>query len=244
MKLLFRAARGLARFSFNKLGRAEVIGRENVPPDGPLIVVANHLSFSDPGLLVCGIDRPVYFIAKRELFKNPVSGFMLRGFQVSPFDRSGSRIEALRLTLRLLAQDRVVVVFPEGHRSPDHTMKEGMQGVAYLALKSKAMVLPVGLSGTEKIAAWRMVVPLCRMRANIGRPFTLQTPEGMSRKEATERALTTIMSRIAALLPEKYRGVYSVDATGDATGDAAMVTGDAADIEGQASETGQGTPAP
>ncbi len=236
MKLLFRLGRGLARFSFNKLGRVEVIGRENVPPDGPLIVVANHLSFSDPPLLVCGIDRPVYFIAKRELFSNPVSGFLMRGFHVSPFDRSSSRVEALRLMLRMLAQNRVVVVFPEGHRSPDHTMKEGMLGVAYLALKSRATILPVGLSGTEKISAWRMTVPLCRMRINIGRPFTPPVLEGAPRQDATQSALDLIMNRIAALLPEKYRGVYATTADQGAWM--------AAEVASQASEAGHGTLAP
>tara|TARA_B100000315_G_scaffold108779_1_gene99820 strand:- start:414 stop:1124 length:711 start_codon:yes stop_codon:yes gene_type:complete len=236
MTLLARLGQKTARFCFGKLGRLEVIGRERVPPHGPLIVVANHLSFSDPPLLVCGIDRPLYFIAKRELFSNPVSGFLMRGFQVSPFDRSGSRIEPLRLMLRLLAQDRAVVVFPEGHRSPDHTMKEGMLGVAYLALKSQAPILPVGLSGTEKISAWRMTVPLCRMRANIGQPFTPPVLEGATRQEATQSTLDMIMNRIAALLPERYRGVYSTSA--------ARGAGAAAGVVGQASEAGHGTLAP
>jgi len=233
MKILFRLGRGLARFCFKNLGRVEVIGRENVPDHGPLIVVANHLSFSDPPLLVCGIARPVYFIAKKELFSNPIIGFFMRGVHVSPFDRSGSGAEALRLMLRMLAQDRAVVVFPEGHRSPDHTLKEGMLGVAYLALKSKATILPVGLSGTEKVSAWHMTVPLCRMRINIGRPFAPPVLEGASRQEATEIALDLIMNRIAALLPEKYRGVYSATAAGG--------TGVEAEAASQASETGHGT---
>ena len=233
MKLLFRLGRGLARFCFTKLGRVEVIGRENVPPHGPLIVVANHLSFSDPPLLVCGIDRPVYFIAKKELFSNPIIGFLMKGVHVSPFDRSGSRVDALRLMLRMLAQDRAVVVFPEGHRSPDHTMKEGMLGVAYLALKSKATILPVGLSGTEKVSAWHMTVPLCRMRINIGQAFTLPVLESASRQEATQSALDLVMNRIAPLLPEKYRGVYSATA--------ARGAGAEAEAASQAGEAGHGT---
>ena len=129
-----------------------------------------------------------------------------------------------------------VVVFPEGHRSPDHTMKEGMLGVAYLALKSQAPILPVGLSGTEKISAWRMTVPLCRMRANIGQPFTPPVLEGATRQEATQSTLDMIMNRIAALLPERYRGVYSTSA--------ARGAGAAAGVVGQASEAGHGTLAP
>ena len=128
---------------------------------------------------------------------------------VSSFDRSGFRVDALRVLLRMLAQDKAVVVFPEGHRSPDHTMKEGILGVAYLALKSQAPILPVGLFGTEKIRGWRMPLPLCRLSANIGHPFTLPVIEGRPSREVMHSLMDMIMSRIAVLLPEAYRGDYA-----------------------------------
>ncbi len=236
MTLLYRLGCGTARFCFSNLGRLEVNGREGVPPYGPLIVAANHLSFTDPPLLVVSIFRPLHFIAKRELFANPISRNFLRNFHVSPFDRSGLRIDAVRLLLRMLAQDQAVVVFPEGHRSPDHTMQHGELGVVYLALKSQAPILPVGLSGTEKLSAWRMPFPLCRLRANIGQPFTLPVLEGRPSREVLHSLQDMIMGRIAALLPEQYRGVYSSGAS--------ALRGAAADMATQADTAGGGTPPP
>ncbi len=209
MKLLYRLGRGAARFCFGNLGRLDVTGQECVPPYGPLIVVSNHLSFADSPLLTVSIPRPVYFIAKEELFANVIARHVLNGVHVSPFDRSGSALGAVRLLLGMLAEDKAVVVFPEGHRSPDHAMKEGMAGVVYLALKSQAPILPVGLYGTEKVRGWQMPFPLCRLSANIGPPFTLPVIDGQPSREVIHSLLPLVMGRIADLLPEEYRGVYS-----------------------------------
>ena len=209
MTLLYRLGKQTARFCFSNLGRLEVTGREAVPPYGPLIVVSNHLSFTDPPLLVASLTRPLYFIAKRPWFAGSMSGYAMSKIHVSPFDRSSMRIDAVRTMLELLARDKAVVVFPEGHRSPDHTMKQGMLGVVYVALKSQAPILPVGLTGTEKLRGWRMPVPLCRLEANIGQPFTLPVIEGRPSKEVMHSIVDMVMGRIAALLPEAYRGVYA-----------------------------------
>ncbi len=209
MTVTYRMGQAMGRFCFNNLGRMEVKGRENVPPYAPLIVVANHLSFTDPPLLVSSIRRPLYFIGKQELFASLIGRFFMKQWHVYPFNRSGSGVDAVRVLLRMLAEDKAVVVFPEGHRSPDHTLKEGMLGVVYLALRSQATILPVGLTGTEKIRGWRMPVPLCRLSANIGQPFSLPVIEGQPSREVMKSMLDTIMGRIAALLPEAYRGVYS-----------------------------------
>lgn len=210
MTLLYRAGRGLARFCFTTFGRWEVVGRELVPPRGPLLVVANHLSYVDPPLLVASLQRPLNFIAKQELFANPIMGFLMREWGAYPLDRSGMTINAMRQVLQLLAEDRAVVIFPEGHRSPDHTMKEGMVGAAYLAIKSQATILPVGITGTEKIPSWRIAFPLCRFKVNIGLLFSLPTLEGTPSRAVVESVRDMIMYRIAALLPEEYQGVYAL----------------------------------
>ncbi len=209
MTLLYRLGRIVARFCFRTFGRLEVTGRECVPPYGPLIVVCNHLAATDPPVLVASIPRPLHFVGKRGLFANPVIGYILKKAHVMSMGGSGTGIDALRGLLRLLAQDKVVVVFPEGHRSSDHTLNEGLLGIVYLALKSQAPILPVGVTGTEKLRAWRMPVPLCRLRANIGQPFTLPMIEGQPNREVMRSMLDMIMDRIAYLLPEEYRGFYS-----------------------------------
>lgn len=207
-RILYRLGRWLARFCFRAFGRLEITGVECVPPYGPMIVVCNHLSSNDPPLLVAAIPRPLYFMAKKELFGNPVARFWMRAFHVSPFNRSGSGIDAIRVLMQNLERDRAVVIFPEGHRSPDHTLKKGMSGVVYLALKSQAPILPVAITGTETFPIWRIPFPFRRMKASIGPPFTLPVIEGNPSKEVMSSLLDMVMVRIADQLPPEYRGVY------------------------------------
>lgn len=205
----YAIGRNLARFCFNNLGRLEVTGREGVPPYGPLIVASNHLSFTDPPLLVASIRRPLHFMGKQELFANPVTRYFMKSFNVSSYNRSGVGLDTVKTLLEMLAEDKAVVIFPEGHRSELHSLQKGMLGVVYLAMKSQAPILPVGLTGIEKIRAWRMPVPLRRLKANIGQPFTLPMIEGRVSKAVMNSMLDMIMARIASLLPDSYRGVYA-----------------------------------
>ena len=221
--LMYQLGRSLTRFCFGTFGRIEVTGAENVPPYGPVILVSNHLSFNDPPLLATSVSRPLYFVGKKELFANPVSRFLLRGAHVSPFDRSGSGIDAMRALIGHLDKDRIVVLFPEGHRSPDHTMKEGMLGVVYLALKSQATILPVGVTGTQNFPGWRMPLPLCKLKVNIGQPFSLPGLEGKPSKEVMQSILDMIMDRVAAQLPSEFRGVYGDSARRSNSGQRAPV---------------------
>ncbi len=209
MGLLYPIGKALGRFCFGVLGRLDVTGRESVPPFGPVILIANHLSNNDPPVLVASINRRLNFIAKQELFSNPVNKIVLREFGVHPFDRSGQAVDIIKLSLRLLAQDRPVVLFPEGTRSPSHSLQKGLPGAAYIAMKSQATILPVGITGTEKFSSRRMMVPFARMGVNIGQPFTLPSLEGRPSHDVSQSMADMMMSRIADLLPEKYRGVYA-----------------------------------
>ena len=128
------------------------------------------------------------------------------------FNRAGTRIDAMRERMQNLERDRAVVLFPEGHRSPDHTMQKGMLGVIYLAMKSQAPILPVAVTGTEKFPLWRVPFPFGRLKANIGPPFTLPIIEGRPSREVMSSLLDMVMGRIADLLPPEYRGVYDRDA--------------------------------
>ena len=229
MTFIYSAGRQLGRFCFGTFGRLEVAGRESVPPYAPLIIIANHVSFNDPPVLVAAMDRKLSFIGKRGLFRNPLSGFMMRQFQVHPLDRSGStenaapyryagrgaaqrirpQVDAVKLSLELLAQDKALVIFPEGRRSPNHALIQGHPGAAYLALKSQATILPVGITGGEKFPSWRMPFPLCHIRVNIGQPFSLPVVDGSPDRQVLKSLTDMMMQRIAALLPEEYRGVYA-----------------------------------
>jgi 1-acyl-sn-glycerol-3-phosphate acyltransferase len=215
VSLIYSMGKMLGRFCFGGFGKLDVTGPECVPPFGPVILIANHLSINDPPVLVATINRQLNFIAKQELFRNPVSRAILTRFGVHPFDRSGRAVDIIKLTLRLLAQDETVVLFPEGTRSPDHTMQKGLPGAAYIAMKSQATILPVGLVGTENFPSWRMAVPLCRIGVNIGQPFSLPLIEGRPNHEVLQSMADMMMSRIAALLPKKYQGVYALPSVVD-----------------------------
>jgi|ETN07SMinimDraft_1059922.scaffolds.fasta_scaffold02896_3 1-acyl-sn-glycerol-3-phosphate acyltransferase len=206
--LVYRLFNLLSRFCFRAFGRLEVTGVECVPPYGPLIVVSNHLSLNDPPLLVAAIRRPLFFIGKKELFGSSISRMLMRSFHVAPFDRSAAGIDAMRVLMQNLERDRAVVIFPEGTRSPDHTMKKGMLGVVYLAMKSQAPILPVALTGTEKFPLWRVPFPFRRMKASIGPPFTLPVIEGRPSKAVMSSLLDMVMGRVADQLPPEYRGYY------------------------------------
>ena len=208
MPAAYWAGRQLTRVCYTAFGRWEVEGQELVPPGGPLLVVSNHLSYADPPLLAAAIRRPLYFLAKRELFANPIAGALLKSVQTFPVDRSQGSPRAMRQVLGLLAEDKAVVVFPEGHRSHDHALREGMVGTAYLALKSQAPVLPIGITGTQGIPNWRIPFPLRRMKVNIGPLLILPSIEGTPDRSVIESVRDMIMYRIAALLPEDYRGKY------------------------------------
>ncbi len=210
MSLIYPMGKMLGRFCFGVFGKLNVTGPECVPPFGPVILIANHLSLNDPPVLVATINRRLNFIAKQELFRYPISRALLTQFGVHPFDRSGRAVDIIKLALRLLAQDQTVVLFPEGTRSPNHTMHKGLPGAAYIAMKSQATILPVGLVGTENFPSWRMALPLCRIGVNIGQPFSLPLIEGRPSHEVLQSLADMMMSRIAALLPKKYQGVYAL----------------------------------
>ncbi len=206
--VLYSLGRPLARFCFGTFGRMEITGAENVPPRGPVILACNHLAFTDPPLLVAAIPRPLHFLGKKELFTNPLGRFLMHGFHVLPYDRTVASTETMRTLLRLLDQDRVVALFPEGTRSKSHTLQEAQLGIVYLALKSQAPILPVGVTGTEKTRGWRMPMPLCRLTASIGPPFTLPMIEGRTPRPVMQGMLRMIMERVAMQLPPEFRGVY------------------------------------
>lgn len=185
-----------------------VEGRENVPFHGPLIVVSNHLSNVDPPLLACSLPRRLHYLAKRNLFK-PIVGVFLRAYGVHPLNLDGRDIGAIRWAQRCLKRDGAVVLFPESHRNPFKGMQKGLPGAALLALWSQAPILPVGITGTERLGPlWRVAFPTGEITVRIGRPFSFPPVEGRVAKAQVQSLADMIMFRVAELLPERYRGIY------------------------------------
>lgn len=211
MGLINPVSNFLQKLSLKLFADWQVDGLENVPPMGPLIIVANHQSNFDPPLLSTSLPRTVQFLAKKSIFQGgPIVSWFLRSWGAFPVDREKIDIGAYRWSLDQLSRDGAIVMFPEGSRNPGR-MARARPGVAQLAIKTQAPILPVGITGTEKLGTpFRVFNPTGKIRVNIGSAFTLPEITGVTNKELLYSITDMIMERVAALLPAKYQGTYKL----------------------------------
>ena len=150
--------------------RVEITGLEHLPPEGPVVVVANHISSWDPAILYALIRRRAYFMAKAELFRVPLLGFILRRINAFPVKRDAIDRAALRRAAQILEEGHVLVIFPEGHRSKTGELLPFKQGAALFAHRAKAAVIPVLFETTKRAIPWPIGK---RIRATFGGPLDL-----------------------------------------------------------------------
>jgi cytidylate kinase len=189
---------------------------DEIPREGPVIFAANHISNADPVVigawLTPRLGRRLHWLAKREIFDWPIVGWAAAHGGIHPVDRSGADIEAFRLAKRILDEGQPLFVFPEGTRSPDGRLQRAKDGVAMLALRTGAPVVPIGIADSDRV--WpkgrKLPRPGGRITVTVGRPFQLadELPPGARGREAKALATTALMRRIAELLPARQRGVY------------------------------------
>ena len=197
------------RMLLRLFSRWRVIGKQNVPKKGPLIVVANHLNLADPPLLSASIPRRIVFMVKHEFYYSVRGARFVRAFGAFPVHRGEVDREALHRAVKVLEDGQVLGMFPEGTRSPNAQMQHAYPGTALIALKSGAPILPVGISGTERIHGVKSVVlghP--HITVSIGQPFTLPSIHSKITTAQLRETTELIMHRISELLPESYRGAY------------------------------------
>lgn len=188
----------------NVVARWKVRGRENVPADGPLIVVSNHLNITDPPLLASAIlRRRVQFMAKIELFKYPL-GIVPRLYGAFPVRRFDADVGAMLTAERILKRGGAIGMFPEGTRSRTGAMGAPHPGTALIALRSGATVLPCAVTGTEQLRRPLNLLRRPRVTVTIGRPIELTAVRRPSEEQVSELT-TRIFATIGDLLPSKYR---------------------------------------
>jgi 1-acyl-sn-glycerol-3-phosphate acyltransferase len=207
----YRTLRSIVRFFMGLIADIEIHGIEKLP-HGNVIVAANHLGRLDTAALLCILDREDIIMPVAEKYRDhPFYGAIGRAVNAIWLNRFDADYSALRQILERMKQGGLLVIAPEGTRSKTEALQQGKMGVAFLASKSGFPVLPVAVTGTEDRAILENLKRFRRSRitATAAELLTIDIPQGRGREEAMREATDEIMCRIAALLPERYRGVYA-----------------------------------
>jgi len=217
---LIRSAARAARFMARAFTRVRIEGDvDAIPRDGPVILAANHISNADPVLvgafLTPRLGRRIHWLGKKEMFEWPIVGYIARNGGIIPVDRGAADVEAFRVARRVLDAGNLLAVFPGGTRSPTGALQAPKDGLSLLALRTNAMIVPIGISNTDRVWPKGRLIPTPGKHATmrIGEPFRVGDllPPDIDRKAAKGLATTLIMRRIAALLDPRHRGTYAAD---------------------------------
>ena len=190
---------------------------DEIPREGPVIIASNHASNFDPVVLGAWLTptlgRRIHWLGKKELFDWPVVGWLARNGGVHPVDRDAADVEAFRLARRILDEGNVLFVFPEGTRSADGALHAARDGVAVLALRTGAPIVPIGIGGSNGVwpRGQKLPHPGGRVTVRVGRPFRARRrPAARHGPARPPRAWPRTSSCGASrqLLPPEQRGVY------------------------------------
>lgn len=211
----YEVRRRILRFLIRWIGftilvkQEKVEGLENVPAQGPAILMINHIAFVDPIVVMHQLPRNIVPMAKVEVYDYPLIGMFPRIWGVIPVRREEFDRRAIQGAMEVLKSGEIILVAPEAHRGP--ALQHAKEGIAYLASRSGAPVVPVAMEGTEGypslpfLARWRG--PGVQVR--FGKPFRFRATISRTDRESLTKMTNEAMYVLAALLPEKRRGVYS-----------------------------------
>ncbi|MFQ5613071.1 MAG: lysophospholipid acyltransferase family protein [Anaerolineae bacterium] len=185
--------------------KVTVSGAENVPPSGPLIIMMNHIAFLDPVVVTACFPRWVVSMAKAEAFSLPVWGPLIKIYGAFPIERGAGDVGAIRQAIRVLQQGNVLLMAPEGTRSRSYSLQPAQEGLVTVATRSGAPVIPVAITGAHQAKRNWLRLRRAPIQIAIGQPFAFKESARRQRRAAIDEA----MARLAAILPEPFRGVYS-----------------------------------
>ncbi len=204
--------RFLIRILLNLIARVEIRGRENASLTGGMILAANHIGILDIVMVYYAIDRTDLFIPVAEKWEK-IGWIRWLGKHLNFLfvDRYNPDLKAMRKMIALMEDGKCLIIAPEGTRSRVGSLLEGKPGVAYLAARSGFPVIPVGITGTEDKVILDNLIHFRKSTITLtgGKPFIVPPFPNKERDAALKNATDEIMCQIAALLPEKYRGVYA-----------------------------------
>ncbi len=207
MSLVYRLLRAVVALFFRVCTHYVVVGRENLPERGPLIVAVNHIHTLDSPAVMAALPWQVATLAARK-WERHFKGFLLRLTGAIFVSRGKVDRQALRRALAVLQAGGVLGMAPEGTRSRTFDLQPARGGIAYLAHLSGAPILPVGVTGVEKVIPALLRLRRATVRVTIGRPFVLRGFDSRPRTPELLEEADTVMRHIAALLPPEYQGVY------------------------------------
>lgn len=195
--MFYKFALAIVRFVLLFIFRVKTIGKENIPEDGGVIVAYNHKSYWDPVIAGATCPRKLRFMAKEELFKNPLFGRLIKALGAFPISRGRGDIGAIKGSLKILKEGNTMLIFPEGRRSKDGTIGSAKPGVAAIAHRAKVPVVPACISGDYK---W-----MRRITVSYGEPVYLDFESKMTAEE-TQAAADDIINRIKAMNEQNLLG--------------------------------------
>lgn len=209
---MLRTLRFLIRVLLNLIARVEIRGRENAPRAGGMIIAGNHIGILDIVMVYYAIDRTDLFIPVAEKWEK-IGWIRWLGKYLNFIfvDRFNPDLKAMRKMIALMEDGKCLIIAPEGTRSPTGSLIDGKPGVAFLAARSGFPVTPVGITGTEDKTILGNVKHFRKSTITLtgGKPFVIPPLAKENRDAALQHATDEVMCQIAALLPEKYRGVYA-----------------------------------
>lgn len=210
-KLFLYVLRGAMRLILFIVGSADFKGRENIPAQGPYIIVTNHMSKADAPLLFLALPIPplrLRFFAGEKWEKNPLYGPLMKAAGAVYINRGEVDRQALKEAIDAINSGEVFGLAPEGTRSRVRSLIRAKDGAAYLTSRTNAPLLPMAVINTDVVGENFSRLRRTRMECRIGQPFTL--PDLGRRARTSDLAAYThyIMIQIAAMLPERYYGYY------------------------------------
>ena len=186
-----------------------VEGMDKVPAKGPAILMINHINFVDPFVVMNALPRNIVPMAKVEVYNYPIVGIFPRLYGVIPVQREEFDRRAIQGALEVLRAGEIILVAPEAHRGPQ--LREGKEGVAYLATRADAPIVPVAINGTIGFPTLR-ILPRWRgdgALVKFGAPFRFNTHGQRAGKELLRQMTDEAMYILAGMLPEYRRGYYA-----------------------------------